>query len=338
MPINWRNGWPCCDSRGAAESGRVTMPPVHKFGWPDRHCAQLPQKPERQATIWSPGLTDVTSAPTASTTPAPSWPSTIGRSSGKRPSPSTTWRSLWHTPVATVRTSTSRPPGWSMSTGSIVSGSCTLRNTAALISIAFFLPKPAHHFSFYHLSRPLRTHSTGPKRLRGEARAFGERSQLAPDEIGMDAAAEAAIGAGNDVFAAGDCGVTQDTVGDQLRVLDEVGGMADDAGHQHLARRQLRGLPNAPFMLVPHIGGLEGIGLRLHLKDQIDDVLERQVVRVRPVPAAPAQMVAHFFFGNAGQRVVDGVDAQSRELAVCLDRWFRFQHVPPVRQAGIVDL
>src|SRR6516165_11217966 len=40
--------------------------------------------------------------------------------------------------------------------------------------------------------------------------------------------------------------------------------------------------------------GLEGIGLRLDLEDQIDDVFERQVIGVRPVPAAPAQVVATF--------------------------------------------
>ena len=102
----------------------------------------------------------------------------------------------------------------------------------------------------------------------------------------MDAAAEAAIGAGDDVLAADDRGVAQDAVGDQLRVLDEVGGMADDTRHQHLTRRQSGVLPHPPFMLVPHIGGLEGIGLRLHLEDEIDDVLERQIVGVRPMPAA----------------------------------------------------
>ena len=59
------------------------MPPVHRFGWPDRHCGQVPQNPDRQATTWSPTRTLVTSSPTASTMPAPSWPSTIGRSSGK---------------------------------------------------------------------------------------------------------------------------------------------------------------------------------------------------------------------------------------------------------------
>src|SRR6516165_6407062 len=75
------------------------------------------------------------------------------------------------------------------------------------------------------------------------------------------------------------------------------------------AGRQLCLLPRAPLMLVPHVAGLEGIGLRLHLEDQIDDVLQRQVVGVRPVPAAPAQVVAHSFFGNANKRVVDGLDA-----------------------------
>ncbi len=41
---------PFATAAGAALSGRVTMPPVHKFGWPERHCGQLPQNPERQAT------------------------------------------------------------------------------------------------------------------------------------------------------------------------------------------------------------------------------------------------------------------------------------------------
>ena len=38
-----------------------------------------------------------------------------------------------------------------------------------------------------------------PKLLRGEAGAFGEAAQFGPGEVGMDPAAEAAIGAGDDV-------------------------------------------------------------------------------------------------------------------------------------------
>src|SRR2546428_7251354 len=46
-------------------------------------------------------------------------------------------RSLWHTPLATVRTSTSRPMGFAMSTFSIVSGFWGPWNTAAFMDSSF---------------------------------------------------------------------------------------------------------------------------------------------------------------------------------------------------------
>jgi hypothetical protein len=49
--------------------------------------------------------------------------------------------------------------------------------------------------------------STTPERLRREAGAIGEGAQLGPGEVGVDPAAEAAIGAGDDVLAADDRGV-----------------------------------------------------------------------------------------------------------------------------------
>ena len=61
---------------------------------------------ERRTPTRSPGATCVTPSPTASTTPAPSCPSTIGQ----RPvaeSPSARWRSEWQTPAAATWTSTS---------------------------------------------------------------------------------------------------------------------------------------------------------------------------------------------------------------------------------------
>ena len=61
-------------------------------------------------------------------------------------------------------------------------------------------------------------------------------------------------------------------------------------------------------MLVPHIGGLEGIGLRLHLEDQIDDVLERQIMGVRAVPAAPAQMIPDAVLRQPAQSMVQRLD------------------------------
>jgi hypothetical protein len=63
----------------------------------------------------------------------------------------------------------------------------------------------------------------------------------------VDPAAEAAIRAGNAVFAADDRRVPQNAVGDELRVFDKIGSVADDARHQHLARWQLRLLLHEPL-------------------------------------------------------------------------------------------
>ena len=81
----------------------------------------------------------------------------------------------------------------------------------------------------------------------------------------MDAAeeralGEAAIGAGDDVLAPDQPGEAHDALGHQLGMLDDVGGVADDAGDQHLARRQLDAFPHPPFMLVARIGALDDIG------------------------------------------------------------------------------
>ena len=47
-------------------------------------------------------------------------------------------------------------------------------------------------------------------------------------------------------------------------MFDKVGRVVDHAWHQHHTRRQLCFLPHPPLMLVPHVGGLAGIGLCLH--------------------------------------------------------------------------
>ena len=61
----------------------------------------------------------MTSEPTASTIPAPSCPITTGVGNGMVPS-STDW-SLWQTPAATIRTSTSPAPGARTSSASVIS-------------------------------------------------------------------------------------------------------------------------------------------------------------------------------------------------------------------------
>ena len=73
------------------------------------HLGQTPQFASVDTTTWSPGRTVFTSDPMASTMPAPSWPSTAGGFQGMVPLMTLT--SEWHTPAATIFTTTSRAPG-----------------------------------------------------------------------------------------------------------------------------------------------------------------------------------------------------------------------------------
>ena len=110
-------------------------------------------------------------------------------------------------------------------------------------------------------------------------------------------------------------GDAHDALGDQLRMLDHVGGVADHAGHQHAALGQLHLLPHAPFVLVARIGALDQVGAGAHAQHQVDDVLERHVGGVRARPAAPAHVVADAVRRDALGRVVDGLDLHARASA-----------------------
>ncbi len=112
-----------------------------------------------------------------------------------------------------------------------------------------------------------------------------------------DPRADAAIGTGDDIFLADDLGVTHQAIGDRPWMFDEIAVVADDAGHEHLAIRQLHLFPDAPLMIVAGIGRLDGIGARFNFENQIGDVLERHVVFVRPVVAAPAHVKTNALFG-----------------------------------------
>ena len=87
-------------------------------------------------------------------------------------------------------------------------------------------------------------------------------------------------------------GEAEDALGDQLRMLDDVGGMADDARQDQLVVGQLDVLPHLPLVLVADIAGLERVGLSVDRQHDVDDVAHRDVGRVRPVPAAPAEVKA----------------------------------------------
>src|SRR5256885_15293395 len=97
-----------------------------------------------------------------------------------------------------------------------------------------------------------------------EARAGGERLELGPHDRRMHAPVErplreAAVGSRHQVLASDELAYPNEPLGHQLRMLDDVRGVADDAGHQRLAAWQLDLLPDAPFVLVARVGALDEI-------------------------------------------------------------------------------
>ena len=74
---------------------------------------------------------------------------------------------------------------------------------------------------------------------------------------GKPLAAEPALGRGDDPLAADQVREAQDTVADQLGMLDDIGRVADDSGQDQLAVGQFHVLPDLPFVLVADIAGLE---------------------------------------------------------------------------------
>ena len=99
-----------------------------------------------------------------------------------------------------------------------------------------------------------------------------------------------------------------EALGDELRVLDDVRVVGDDAGDEHLAVRQLDVLPQPPLVLVARVGLLDQVVAGAHLEDEVDHVGERRVVHVGAVPAAEADVVADALLGDVPQRVVERLD------------------------------
>jgi hypothetical protein len=120
----------------------------------------------------------------------------------------------------------------------------------------------------------------------------------------VNPAAEATIGAGDDVLAPDHPGEVEDAVGDDLRVLDDVGGVADDARDQDFSVGQLDVSPDFPLVLVTDVAGLDRVSTNANLKQDVDDVPKRQVGGMRPVPAAPADVIADPILGQTTEGVV----------------------------------
>src|SRR5712691_10979987 len=107
---------------------------------------------------------------------------------------------------------------------------------------------------------------TGPELPGRQRGALRQGLEFGPHDGGMDAGrkgtlGEAAVGAGNDVLPPDQPGVCREAPGDQLRVLDDVGRMGDDARDKELAVRELDLFPDLPLVLVAWIRGFHAVGI-----------------------------------------------------------------------------
>src|SRR5271165_3063 len=109
----------------------IWAPQSHRFWRPVEQYRHVPQAGMNEQTTWSPTLTLLTPGPTASMTPAPSCPPTMG----SRPvlSPVCRCSSEWHMPDALKAIRTSPSLGSSSSSSVISHGLPGSRMTAALV-------------------------------------------------------------------------------------------------------------------------------------------------------------------------------------------------------------
>jgi hypothetical protein len=150
-------------------------------------------------------------------------------------------------------------------------------------------------------------------RRRGRG-ARKQRAQLGPhdarrDHLGAGERPEAAVGGGDDPLA-GAHGLDHphDAIGHDLRVLDVVGGRVDHPGEdQHGVRRRYP-LEDLDLVLVARVGQGQRQSAHPGAVEQRQHRLQRDVVGVRPVVIAPAEVQPHLLGWDRGDRPVDGVD------------------------------
>src|SRR5262249_29515053 len=117
-------------------------------------------------TPWPPPASGVPPGPPSSTTPAPSWPRTAGKSpDGSRPL--IVYASVWHTPVAASRTRHSPARGPSRSTTSTSSGRPGSQQTAASTFMAGAISRRALPRSACRTPEPVLEAASNHDRVRG---------------------------------------------------------------------------------------------------------------------------------------------------------------------------
>src|SRR5690606_19034052 len=115
-----------------------------------------------------------------------------------------------------------------------------------------------------------------PKSLTGDCGAITHGAELRPLDGRVRDALQTAVRARDHVLLAHDARVALQTLRHELRVLHELSrAVAQDARHEDLAVRKRVVLEDDPLVLVLRVCGLDGVALRLHFVNDVDDVTKR---------------------------------------------------------------
>src|SRR5262245_13083122 len=177
-----------------------------------------------------------------------------------------------------------------------------------------------------------------PRLLARDRRAIAQGAELGPSDLRMNAATQAAVGAGDDVFPADEFSELNNPIGDQFGVFDQIGGVADDTRNQDLAGRKFHVAPDFVFMFVADIAGFDQVRLGVDTEHDIDDIAQREIGGVRTMPAAPADVITHAIDRDVVEGMIQNVHPLRGVAAVLLDAWLRIEHVPGAGETGIVKL
>src|SRR4051812_40002372 len=110
--------------------------------------------------------------------------------------------------------------------------------------------------------------SSTPEALRRQVGAFFQRTEFGPSELTVQATTKAAISTSDHVFAPHGVGVVGEPVRNHLWVFKNVSGVAHNTRNEDFSVRQLCFLPHFPFVLVPYVSGLNGVGTSPYLEQQ----------------------------------------------------------------------
>jgi hypothetical protein len=171
-------------------------------------------------------------------------------------------------------------------------------------------------------------HSCGacPQLRAGDACALREGTELRPGNRRhhggrTSEGREAAVDACDDILAPHDVRIAHNALGDELRVLDEVGRRVDHARDEAFPVGQLHFFEDVPLVLVAGVGALEADRRGPCLQHRLDDLTQRNIVVVRALVVAPAEMQAHLLGRDVFGRSVEHLEVEVDDLAKFWPGW-----------------